>query len=105
MTSSILVVEDEVLLAKSLAGSLKNLGRGRRSSVFRGRCRSEGEESKPDLVLMNIKLTGEMDGIEAADRIRSRFDIPVAYLTAMQRSDDHRSPLQPSAIGNAPTTV
>ena len=40
------------------------------------------EELKPDLVLMDIVLKGEMDGIEAAEIIRSRFDIPVIFLTA-----------------------
>jgi PAS domain S-box-containing protein len=40
------------------------------------------EGSLPDLVLMDIKLKGDMDGIEAAEAIKSRFDIPVVYLTA-----------------------
>jgi putative two-component system response regulator len=40
------------------------------------------EESIPDLILMDIKLAGEMDGIATAKEIRSRFDIPVIYLTA-----------------------
>ena len=42
----------------------------------------EAEEKRPDLVLMDIVLQGEMDGIETASQIRSRFDIPVVYLTA-----------------------
>jgi len=39
-------------------------------------------ETHPDLFLMDIRLKGEMDGIEAAARIRDRFPIPVVYLTA-----------------------
>ena len=39
-------------------------------------------EIRPDLILMDIKLKGEMDGIEAAEIIHDRFDIPVVYLTA-----------------------
>ncbi|MCK7477898.1 MAG: response regulator [Candidatus Moduliflexus flocculans] len=40
------------------------------------------EEDRPDLILMDIVLKSKMDGIEAADLITSRFDIPVIYLTA-----------------------
>ncbi|MFH1954289.1 MAG: response regulator [Pseudomonadota bacterium] len=39
-------------------------------------------EMHPDLVLMDIRLKGEMDGIEAAEQIRARFHIPLVYLTA-----------------------
>ena len=42
----------------------------------------EVEDKNPDLVLMDIVLDGEMDGIETAKHIRSRFNIPVVYLTA-----------------------
>nr|WP_243687792.1 response regulator [Methanobacterium formicicum] len=40
------------------------------------------EELKPDLVIMDIKLEGEMDGIQAAEQIRSKLGIPIIYLTA-----------------------
>jgi len=40
------------------------------------------EELHPDLVLMDIVLQGEMDGVEAAGQIKTRFDIPVVYVTA-----------------------
>jgi len=40
------------------------------------------EELHPDLVLMDIILQGEMDGVEAAGQIHTRFDIPVVYVTA-----------------------
>jgi len=40
------------------------------------------EKDKPDLVLMDIVLEGEMDGIAAANEIRSRFNIPIIFLTA-----------------------
>lgn len=44
------------------------------------------EEFLPDLILMNIMLEGEMDGIEAAEQIRKRFGIHVIYLTAYSNS-------------------
>jgi CheY-like chemotaxis protein len=40
------------------------------------------ERCKPDIILMDIRLKGSMDGIEAASIIRSRYDLPVIYLTA-----------------------
>jgi CheY-like chemotaxis protein len=40
------------------------------------------EEAQPDLVLMNIGLPGKMDGIEAAQKIRERREIPIVYFTA-----------------------
>ncbi len=82
-STKILIVEDEVISAKDLARSLERLGyevAGRAASaeqVFRIL-----EQSTPDLILMDIKLKGPMDGIEAAERIRNEFDIPVVFITA-----------------------
>ena len=42
----------------------------------------KAEQDKPDLVLMDIELKGNMDGIETADRIQSHLYIPIIYLTA-----------------------
>ncbi len=42
----------------------------------------KAEDIKPDLILMDIMLAGEMDGIEAAERIRSLLDVPIIFLTA-----------------------
>jgi two-component system sensor histidine kinase UhpB len=42
----------------------------------------KAESEKPDLVLMDIFLEGELNGIEAAGRIRTRFNIPVIFITA-----------------------
>ena len=39
-------------------------------------------EMQPDLVLMDIKLNGNIDGVEAAKQIRTRFNIPIVYITA-----------------------
>src|SRR5262249_8532193 len=43
---------------------------------------SKALETQPDVILMDIVLKGEMDGIEAAEQVRSRLDIPVIFLTA-----------------------
>ena len=85
--SRILIVEDEGIIAKDIKNTLSLLG----YSVIA--LASSGEEAikktmetHPDLVLMDIVLEGDMDGVEAAEQIRDRFDIPVVYLTAY--SDD-----------------
>jgi PAS domain S-box-containing protein len=83
----VMVVEDELIVAEDLTHWLASLGYtvGARASTGQQavqRC----EATRPDLVLMDILLPGDMDGIQAAEIIRQRFDIPVVYITAS--SDD-----------------
>ena len=81
--AKILIVEDERLVARDIENSLKNLGFDVCASVPSGEGAIDKiEGQKPDLVLMDIMLKGEMNGTGAAEQIRSRFDIPVIYLTA-----------------------
>lgn len=75
----ILVVEDEST-AIDTQKTLQNLGYDVPSVVCSGEAAiQKAGENKPDLVLMDIALTGQMDGIEAAEQIRSRFNIPIVY--------------------------
>ncbi|MCE9600325.1 MAG: response regulator [Spirochaetia bacterium] len=81
--AKILIVEDESIVALNLQNRLKSLGYGVAGVAASGedavkRC----GEVQPDLVLMDIMLQGEMDGIGAAERIRKNYDVPVVYLTA-----------------------
>lgn len=86
--TQILVVEDDVIIAMELKDRLQNLGYGVSAVISRGKDAVEkAEMTCPDLVLMDIRLKGEMDGVEAAERIRARFDIPVIYLTAYADED------------------
>jgi CheY-like chemotaxis protein len=79
----ILVVEDESLVALDIRNTLERLGYAVPATVFSGEdAVKKAEELQPDLVLMDIMLAGDMDGIEAADIIHTRCDIPVIYLTA-----------------------
>jgi CheY-like chemotaxis protein len=81
--TQILVVEDDLIIADDIKESLISLGYAVCAIVSSGEEAIEkAEENKPDLVLMDIVLEGKMNGIEAADQIHSRFDIPVVYLTA-----------------------
>lgn len=79
----IMVVEDEGIVALSLQTRLKSFGYEVPVVV------ASGEEAvrvvriiQPDLILMDIRLDGVMDGVEAAARIRSYVDIPIIYLSA-----------------------
>ncbi|MCH8120845.1 MAG: PAS domain S-box protein [Planctomycetes bacterium] len=79
----ILVVEDEVIVAKDIADMLKSRGYDVPAIALSGEQAIEKtEQIQPDLVLMDIVLRGDVDGIEAAEQIRRRFGIPVIYLTA-----------------------
>jgi len=81
--TQILVVEDEGIVAEDIKKSLQALGYGVSGVVPSGEeAIKEVKENKPDLVLMDIVLKGEINGIDAADQIRFRFNIPVIYLTA-----------------------
>ncbi len=84
----ILVVEDESIVAKDIQTTLQTLGYSVPDVVSSGEAAIDrAAASDLDLVLMDIVLKGEMDGIEAAERIYGHFNIPVVYLTAY--ADDH----------------
>jgi len=79
---SILVVEDELIVAEDLRRRLKAMGYDVKGVVTTGEdaIRQVGE-TQPDLVVMDISLRGDMDGVEAAQRIRQQFGTPVVYIT------------------------
>ena len=86
--AKVLIVEDESIIVKSLENRLTKAGYNVVGVA------STGEEAiqlahifAPNLILMDIKLRGEMTGIEAAEEIRKFFDIPVVYLTSY--NDEH----------------
>jgi len=84
----ILIVEDEHIVAMGIKRMLKGLGytvTGVASSG--GDAIGKAESTFPDLVLMDIMLKGDMDGVEAAKEIKHLFGIPVVYLTAYSDSD------------------
>lgn len=84
MTSTkILIVEDEGIVAKDLQNRLKKFGYCVPAVAASGeQAINKAAELCPDLVLMDIRLKGDIDGIEAAQEIYTRFNIPVIYLTA-----------------------
>ncbi|MGE5444994.1 MAG: response regulator [Ignavibacteriales bacterium] len=81
--ANILVVEDETIVAKYIQKWLRSLGYVVPAVVSSGEEAVEkAQETRPDLVLMDIVLKGSMDGVEAAKEIRARLNIPIVFLTA-----------------------
>ncbi|MCP4756057.1 MAG: PAS domain S-box protein [Proteobacteria bacterium] len=79
----VLIVEDEAIIAMEIESSLESLGYAVASVVDTGRTAiQKAEIDEPDIVLMDIRIKGEMDGIEAAGIIQARFGIPVIFSTA-----------------------
>ena len=79
----ILIVEDEFIIAMDMKMKLEELGYqviGIKNSGEQAI--KKIQESKPHLILMDVLLKGEMDGIEATHEIWNRFKIPVLYITA-----------------------
>jgi PAS domain S-box-containing protein len=86
-TPNILIVEDEKIVAWDIQERLESLGYTIAAQATSGPAAIlAANQVKPDLVLMDIQLQGEMDGIEAAQIIYQNHNIPVIYLTA--HSDD-----------------
>jgi PAS domain S-box-containing protein len=84
----ILIVEDESIVAKDIRHSLQNLGYAVAAILASGEdAVAQVRELKPDLVLMDVRLKGRLDGIMAAEQIRALVSVPVVYLTAY--IDDH----------------
>jgi two-component system cell cycle sensor histidine kinase/response regulator CckA len=79
----ILIVEDGRTVARDLAQRLTRMGFEIAGVVPSGEeAILVAEQERPDLVMMDIRLAGEMDGIMAADHIRARLQVPIVFLTA-----------------------
>jgi PAS domain S-box-containing protein len=85
---NILVVEDESIVALDIAQQLKSLGYGVSGIASSGSdAIRQTTNTSPDLILMDIRIKGDKDGIETAQEIRDIFNIPVIFLTAYADHD------------------
>jgi DNA-binding NarL/FixJ family response regulator len=83
MSTSILIVEDEAIVAMDLVQRLSGLGYSVAGTVDTAEdAISKAIELQPGLVLMDIALHGDGDGIDAAKKIRGKLDVPIVYLSA-----------------------
>ncbi|MCX6876545.1 MAG: response regulator [Verrucomicrobia bacterium] len=79
----LLIVEDEFILAMDLKARLGEMGYGVVGKAGTGAAAiAAAEQHRPDLILMDIRLSGHMDGIAAASEIRRHHDIPVIFMSA-----------------------
>ena len=79
---TVLIVEDELIIARDMMMRLKKLGCDVIGIAESGQQALQVMESaKPDLVLMDIGLKGGIDGVEVAAEIRRRWEVPVVYVT------------------------
>jgi DNA-binding NarL/FixJ family response regulator len=87
-TKRIMVVEDDVIIASLIESRLKKIGYAVSGMYDSGEDAIAGAaEQKPDLVLMDIRLRGEIDGIDAASEINSCLGIPCIFLTSYSDRD------------------
>ena len=84
----ILIVEDEILVSADLKYHLESMDYEVVGIASTGiDAISIAAKTFPDIVLMDIVLKGDMDGIETAKHIYSQYDIPVVYLTSFYDND------------------
>lgn len=82
-STKILLVEDETIVARDIEHMLQGLGYKVVDVLADGfQSIKAAKKLKPDLVLMDIRLKGKIDGIEAAHQIYKKFNIPIIYITA-----------------------
>jgi CheY-like chemotaxis protein len=79
----VLVAEDERLVARDLERRLRGLGYGVVALVSTGiEAIDQALEHRPDMILMDIRLQGQMDGIEAVASIRKQLNVRIVYMSA-----------------------
>ena len=85
-TKTILIVEDEIILSTCLKMELENEGFCVCGSLTTGEEAVEFvNETKPDVILMDINLVGKIDGIEAVEVITEKSTIPIIYMTGYDK--------------------
>ena len=100
MKRRILIVEDEAVTSVLLEKTLKELGYEVVGSAFDGvEAINLARDKKPDIVLMDIRIQGDMDGIETAKRIYQQYKIPIIYLTAHSDDDTIRRAVESGPFG------
>ncbi|WPO42881.1 sensor histidine kinase [Tardiphaga sp. 42S5] len=96
----VMVVEDDRIVARDISEQLGRIGHSVIGVTARGEAAIElAINNRPDLVLMDIRLEGEIDGIDAARQIRARCQTPVVFLTAYADDETVRRASQAEPFG------
>ncbi len=100
MSTQVLVVEDERLVAKALQHELEQFGYSVSGIASTAQeAVDKALASRPDIVLMDIRLKGVEDGVDAARRIHARCQIPIIYLSAFSDAETVARAAQTEAFG------
>lgn len=84
----ILIVEDEAIIARNIESKLIKAGYDVVDTVYTGNDAIKSAiEKNPDIILLDIKLKGDIGGIEAAEKIKQQKDIPIVFLTSYTDED------------------
>lgn len=99
----LLVLEDQVMVAADLVDMLQQLGHEVLACVDNGQdALDEATKQQPDLALLDVKVKGNMNGLEVGRRMKSELDLPIIYLTAMDEVYDLAKDTQPHDFLNKP---
>ncbi|MFB5651553.1 response regulator [Leptospira wolffii] len=105
----VLLVEDEVITAMLVKRELEKIGCNVLDLATSGEdaVRLAKSDIRPDLILMDITLSGDMDGITAASEIKEESDIPIIFLTGYQdsRTRERASQTKPLAYFVKPLEI
>jgi CheY-like chemotaxis protein len=97
MKARILIVEDESIVQLDLQRRLERMGHSVVGVASRGEeAIAKAVELKPNLVIMDVRLQGPMDGIEAARRIQAAQNAAILYLSAHAATFENRGPNDPA---------
>ncbi|MCF7939580.1 MAG: response regulator [Spirochaetales bacterium] len=104
----ILLVEDEVLVAFQMKRELEAFGYFVYEPAYTGQAAIDSaREETPDICIMDIRLPGDMDGIDAAQIIQSENDVPVIFVTGYKDSEivERAQGVKPLAVLGKPTLI
>lgn len=98
--STILIVEDDKNVAAVLEARLESFGYNACAIAETGaQAIHQSRSHKPDLILMDILLKGEMNGIETAEQIASEYDVPIIYLSCLNTDEIMNQAAQTNPYG------
>ena len=94
----VLLIEDNQVLAQGIQLVLQVAGYQAEAGILSGEDALQRLEiNQPDLILMDLKLAGELDGVDTAHQIKQSYDIPIIFLTAYGDQETYRR------VGSIPT--
>jgi len=97
---NILLVEDEVIVAMFMQKQLRDIGYQSVHHVTTGeKAIIYIQDNTPDIILMDIRLAGEIDGIETAGAIKAKADIPILFITGYDDKDIREKALKVKPVG------